>query len=151
MKIRKAGYEGTKTITIASLVITAIFSTCCMWGLAFSADQEEKANEAEGMTLEQILTIQKIDNDVYSRKLKGPVAFTHQTHKAVACIQCHHTGDYEKCSECHLQETEDEVVKIKFAFHRNCRNCHKALKKENPEFKAPYRKCNDCHAKRQKN
>ena len=150
MKTRKPRYEGTGKVSIAFLVLTTIFSICCVWGLAFSADQEEKANEAEGMTLEQILTIQKIDNEGYSRKLKGPVVFTHQAHKMVACIKCHHTGDYEKCSECHLQETEDEVVKIKLAFHRNCKGCHKALKKEDEESKAPYRKCKGCHAKRQK-
>jgi len=150
MKTGKAGYDQTKMITIASSVLTVIFSICCIWGLAFSADQKEKANEVEGMTLEQILAVQKIDSEGYSRKLKGPVAFTHQAHETVACIQCHHTGDYEKCSECHMQETEDEVIKIKFAFHRNCRGCHKALKKENEESKAPYRKCKGCHAKRQK-
>ncbi len=143
---------GHKKVTKLDVAVYALAVLAILFSLCRDAFPEEKQPEKteKPMTLEQILAVEKIENEGYARKLKGPVPFSHQGHQAVACIECHHAGDYTKCSECHLQETEDEVVKIKTAFHRNCKNCHKELKKENEKSAAPYRKCSGCHAKKEK-
>lgn len=150
MKIGKGTYKQAGMMALVPLGLTILFAVSAICGLGFSADDEAKAEEPEGMTLEQILTVREINYEGYPRNFKGPVPFSHQAHQSVMCLDCHHTGDYIQCAECHMMETEDELVKLKLAFHRNCRGCHKALKQEDPTSKAPYRKCNGCHAKREK-
>jgi len=100
-----------------------------------------------------------IQNDGYKKDKKGPVKLSHKLHAAdykVACTECHH--EYEggknvwkegqpvkKCSECHNPLKKDKkVMKLQNAYHRNCKNCHKALEGK----KAPFKKCNDCHQKK---
>ena len=97
----------------------------------------------------------------------------HSTVHKIACNQCHHIyesgGDaheyvsgenmwqegmpVDKCSKFHDDPTIKNVKKLppaaqkknlKLAFHNNCRGCHKGLKKENPETKAPV-SCKQCH------
>ncbi|MFO7987789.1 MAG: cytochrome c3 family protein [Desulfatiglandaceae bacterium] len=147
MKIGKIKHKKAEMITFVSSALTILFAVCVF---AVSADKEAKAEEPEGMTLEQLLEVKKINYEGYPRNFKGPVPFSHQAHKSVMCMKCHHTGDYIQCGECHMMETEDEVVKLNWAFHRSCRGCHKELAEENPESKAPDRKCSGCHAKREK-
>jgi len=148
MKIGKIKYGKAGMMTRVSRALIILFSFCAVWGFAFSADKQAKAEE--GMTLEQILEVIEINYEGYPRNFKGPVPFSHQAHQSVMCMKCHHTGDYIQCGECHMMETEDEVVKLNWAFHRNCRGCHKELAEENPESQAPYRKCSGCHEKRKK-
>lgn len=104
-----------------------------------------------------------IENEGYTSKRKGPVFFSHQDHFEsydVACTECHHeyqdgknvwTEDdpVKKCAECHSPlKSEGKVKKLKLAFHKNCKNCHKDLAKEGITKDAPYRKCGDCHKKK---
>jgi hypothetical protein len=101
-----------------------------------------------------------IENQGYKADKKGPVKLSHKKHNVdykVGCAECHHEYKdgknvwtegmpVKKCSECHnpLQK-EGTVLKLQNAYHRNCKNCHKAL----PEgTKAPFKKCNDCHQKK---
>jgi hypothetical protein len=105
----------------------------------------------------------ELDKDVYQSNRKGPVPFEHLMHAEdyeVACNECHHVyeegknvweeGDpVQKCGECHdPSETKGDVKKLRLAFHKNCKNCHKKLVKEGISDAAPYRKCNDCHEKK---
>lgn len=101
----------------------------------------------------------------FDKILKGPVKFSHKKHAAdykLACVECHHVykdgknvwkeGDkVQACKECHkMERTEQDgatVYKLKNAFHKNCKNCHKELKKEGKPT-GPFRKCNDCHEKK---
>ena len=62
----------------------------------------------------------------------------------------------EKCEACHNELTvkgerklalDVKKKNLKLAFHDNCRACHKELRKENPETKAPT-KCSQCHEKK---
>jgi len=101
---------------------------------------------------------------------RGPVGFTHKNHikiHKVGCNKCHHIYEQgeniwnekmpvEKCEVCHNELTvkgerklPPDVKKknLKLAFHDNCRACHKELRKENPETKAPT-KCSQCHEKK---
>jgi hypothetical protein len=104
-----------------------------------------------------------IENESYKSDKKGPVRFSHLDHSEsydVACTECHH--DYQdgknvwkegapikKCFVCHNPlKSEEKVKKLKLAFHRNCKNCHKDLAKKGISKDAPYKKCNDCHEKR---
>jgi hypothetical protein len=90
---------------------------------------------------------------------KGPVTLTHTKHSkehGVKCEDCHHVyedgknvwkeGDpVKKCSECHpMDKNEGKLFKMKSGtvFHKNCRDCHKELKK------GPYKKCDECHAEK---
>ena len=108
-----------------------------------------------------------IENKGYKKDKKGPVELTHKKHHnpkpgghEVACTECHH--DYKdgknvwkegnpvkKCSECHNPlKKEGKVKKLQNAYHRNCKNCHKAYVKDHPDSKAPYKKCTKCHQKK---
>ena len=105
----------------------------------------------------------KIENKGYQKDKKGPIKFSHKKHHEdykVACTECHH--DYkdgknvwkdsdkaEKCSKCHNPlKKEGKVKKLQNAYHRNCKNCHKAYIKDHPDSKAPYKKCTKCHQKK---
>jgi hypothetical protein len=105
----------------------------------------------------------KIQNEGYKTNKKGPVPLSHKKHSEdykVACTECHH--DYKdgknvwqegqpvlKCAECHDPLAKKGTVdKLQNAFHKNCKNCHKALAKADPSIKVPYKKCNECHEKK---
>jgi hypothetical protein len=96
-----------------------------------------------------------IDNQ-YPKKLKGPVTLSHKLHidKGVACTECHHTWKKEempapqKCAECHKADDKGPTG-LKNAYHKNCQDCHKELKKEGKPT-GPTVKCSDCHASKEK-
>jgi hypothetical protein len=98
-----------------------------------------------------------IENEGYKSDKKGPVPLSHKKHVdeyGVACTECHHDyqdgknvwkeGDpVKKCAECHPMETKEAksagVDKLKNAYHKNCKNCHKE------KGKGPFKKCTECH------
>jgi len=103
----------------------------------------------------------KIENEGYKKDKKGPVKLTHEKHSAeykVACTECHH--DYQdgknvwkegepvkKCSACHNPlKKVGKVGKLQLSYHKNCKDCHKAVAKEGK--KAPFKKCKECHQKK---
>jgi hypothetical protein len=101
----------------------------------------------------------KIFDESFKVHKKGPVTFSHKKHSQeykVACTECHHKyrdgynvwkeGDpVKKCSACHDPEKKQgSADKLNFAFHKNCRGCHKELKGK----QGPWKNCNDCHEKR---
>lgn len=111
-----------------------------------------------------------IASNLWEKKTKGSPIFTHEKHvdvHKVDCNKCHHVYEegkntwtdgmpVAKCEECHDEPTiksekklppDDQKKNLKLAFHNNCRACHKALKKENPETKAPVT-CKQCHPKK---
>jgi len=49
----------------------------------------------------------------------GDVTFFHIQHLGIACVDCHHTGEFAKCSECHNTKTPADD------FHKFCIACHK--------------------------
>ena len=107
---------------------------------------------------------------LFTEHTKGPVRFTHDKHGKdykIACNECHHIYEndkniwneeikVEKCEVCHNEPTvkrektlpEDLQKKnLKLAFHNNCRMCHRKMKSENPDSKAPTT-CSGCHEKK---
>lgn len=86
-----------------------------------------------------------------------PVLFNHFTHASshgykLACATCHHTEDLSKCTKCHGEvsmagEDRGAVPKAKRAFHRQCKGCHAAIRKNNPHSPAPTH-CDACHSTR---
>jgi hypothetical protein len=109
-----------------------------------------------------------IQNEGYKKDKKGPVKLSHNKHAdkkenkgyEVACTECHHeykdkknvwkeADPVKKCSECHNPlKKEDNVIKLQNAYHKNCKNCHKAAVKEGKSKTAPYKKCTKCHEKK---
>ena len=102
-----------------------------------------------------------IENEGYEADKKGAVEFAHKKHHEeykAACTDCHHEyeegknmwkqGDpVKKCAECHNPLPEEgDVMKLQNAYHKSCKNCHKAEIAEGKD--APFKKCNDCHAKK---
>jgi len=102
-----------------------------------------------------------IENEGYKKDKKGAVKLSHKKHSTeykVACTECHHEykdskniwkegNPVKKCGECHDSlKKEGKGKKLQNAYHRNCKNCHKALEGK----KAPFKKCNDCHEKKSK-
>jgi hypothetical protein len=99
-----------------------------------------------------------IENQGYEPDNKGPVKFNHLKHSKeykASCVECHHLyqdgkniwkeGDHvNKCVVCHDPvEEKGKAVKLRSAFHNNCRDCHTKASKEGRE--APYKKCSECH------
>ena len=101
-----------------------------------------------------------IDNQAFEEWKKGAVKLSHRKHVeeyGVSCVECHH--EYEdgkniwtendpvkRCVTCHdPTETKDDIIKLQFAYHNNCKDCHKAVVEEDDSKNAPYIKCADCH------
>ena len=89
----------------------------------------------------------------YTKRMKKPVTFTHKKHTEdykIGCTECHHTWKKEegknpkKCAECHTEKAEGEKLGTKRAYHKQCMDCHKALKKESKPT-GPTTKCTECH------
>ncbi len=113
-----------------------------------------------------------MNSSLWPEHTKGLVEFTHKKHAedyGIACTECHHKyengknvwkeGDpVQKCEECHNEPTikgekklpkDQQKLNLKLAFHNNCISCHKKLKKENKQTKAPTT-CSKCHPKKAK-
>jgi hypothetical protein len=107
---------------------------------------------------------------LWKKHTRPGVLFTHESHEKkyqIACKECHHTYEdgknvwkkglpVSKCEVCHNEGTVKGETKLppdlkkknlKLAFHGNCRNCHRKLKKENSESKAPT-VCSKCHSRK---
>ena len=83
-------------------------------------------------------------------KIYEPSKFGHKAHVdyGIECKTCHHKGDQKKCSECHkAQPTCDCSVKLKNAYHKQCKGCH--AKEKEAGKNAPI-SCTACHAKKPK-
>jgi hypothetical protein len=104
---------------------------------------------------------------IWPTPTKAAVPFTHKKHAEdykIACTDCHHVfkdgknvwkeGDpVQKCEACHTNTEvqgeaklppEEKKLNLKLAFHNNCQGCHKQLKKDKPDTKAPVT-CTGCH------
>ena len=110
-----------------------------------------------------------IENQGYKRDLMRPVTFQHRRHeneyvnlngKRIACAECHHDyvngkntwteGDNVKncgAKGCHAPPIakSHRQHKLRIAYHKNCKNCHKALRTAGKSNDAPYKKCSACH------
>jgi hypothetical protein len=145
-----------KPMTVTLVILTGLLFLAV--GALTAADKPTSAT-TEAVSDEII-----IQNKGYTKDKKGGVKLTHKKHNIdykIACDECHHVyedgknvwkeGDkVDKCSACHNPKKKDgEVIKLQNAFHRNCKNCHKALLKEEKPT-GPFKKCNDCHEKKKK-
>ena len=110
-----------------------------------------------------------IENQGYEEDKKGPVPFQHRRHEneylnlngeLIACEACHHEymngkntwteGDNVK--SCGAKGCHDPLItrgkrqyKLRIAFHKKCKNCHKALRTAAKSKEAPYKNCSACH------
>ena len=143
-----------------------ILFTAILTGLVFFTVGTLIAADKQQVAPDEIM----IENKGYKKDKKRPVLLTHKKHAdptkdkgyGIACADCHHVykdgknvwkeGDHvDKCSKCHdisknTKENGVKVIKLQNAYHKNCKNCHKALKKEGKET-GPFKKCNGCHKK----
>jgi len=118
---------------------------------------------AGGLIANEIPDFIELDQDLYKSNRKGPVPFEHGMHTEdyeVVCNKCHHiykdgnnvwkeADPVQKCEACHdPSESKGDIKKLRLAFHKNCKGCHKELKKEGISDEAPYRRCSDCHEKK---
>ncbi len=104
---------------------------------------------------------------LWANPTKAAVPFTHKKHAEeykIACNECHHVmkdgknvwkeGDpVDRCEKCHTNDViqgeaqlppDQKKLNLKLAFHDNCQGCHKKLKKDKPDTKAPIT-CTGCH------
>jgi hypothetical protein len=102
----------------------------------------------------------EINKDVYLTERMGPVRFTHDRHFEdydIACEECHHVyvdgknvwspdDAVDQCESCHHPAApSDSVYTLEIAFHRNCIDCHQALR-EGDRLPAPAPVlCLGCH------
>lgn len=90
---------------------------------------------------------------------KPPVTFSHRRHPKpqLACEQCHHDKQRGKnlwregqpvklCRECHSLRPQAGRPDIKNAFHRQCKGCHLAYRKQR-QAAGPVN-CEGCHRRR---
>lgn len=90
-------------------------------------------------------------------KLQKEVPFPHSKHATVDCKQCHHTWDgaaaMQGCTDagCHdslefrSKENAKDVKLVENAYHGQCIDCHKALKKDKKPTGPTA--CGKCHTK----
>jgi len=122
--------------------------TVAIAGLVFTA--------AGTLTAEDMPDEVQISNEGYKRKVYKPVTFTHLAHVeeyGIECADCHHDykdgenvweeGDpVKKCVVCHNPDKKQgNVHRLVFAYHFNCKKCHKA-NESGP------RECKECHTKK---
>jgi hypothetical protein len=127
--------------------------------------QFEQYNNCGNCHLREII----IENFGYEEDRKRPVTFKHRRHEndytnpngeSIACDVCHHEyvngkntwteGDNVK--SCGAKGCHDPLItkgkrqyKLRIAYHRKCKNCHKALRTASKSKDAPYKKCVACH------
>lgn len=90
--------------------------------------------------------------------LQKAVPFPHSKHASVDCAECHHTmeadgGAIKLCtsSGCHdslearSKENAKDIKLVENAFHDQCIECHKALKKDSKPTGPTA--CGKCHTK----
>ena len=129
------------------------------WNTVRADEKVVKGSEKD--TNSSSLDVIMINKEGYARDRKGPVTFTHRKHALdykILCWECHHEyvdgkniwapwESTDTCDTCHdPEEKQDNVMKLKTAFHINCKNCHKALAEEQKKS-GPYRRCLQCHEK----
>ncbi len=101
----------------------------------------------------------QLKSPVFKKHTKSIVTFNHKKHSVdykIQCTECHHVikdgknvwkeGDkVQDCGVCHKspKKNQGKMLSLYNAFHKNCRTCHKKLKK------GPT-KCNQCHPKKKK-
>lgn len=90
-------------------------------------------------------------------KLQKAVPFAHSKHESVDCLTCHHMeldgNAYVECtsSGCHDslefrdKENAKDIKLVENAYHDQCIECHKKLKKEEKPFGPTA--CGKCHTK----
>jgi hypothetical protein len=110
-----------------------------------------------------------IENEGYEDDRKGPVPFQHRKHESeylnpngeqIACAECHHEyvngkntwTEADNVKGCGAVGCHDPVIakgerqySLRFAYHKNCRDCHKALKTADESKNAPSKNCSACH------
>jgi hypothetical protein len=80
------------------------------------------------------------DEIIEFKNEKGTVIFTHEKHMELfECNICHHTGDEEKCKNCHNKDSNHLIARI--AYHKQCLQCHQLL------LQGP-KKCQECHQRK---
>jgi hypothetical protein len=111
----------------------------------------------------------RIENTNYEKDRMGPVLFDHRMHEAkyldvndrrISCAECHHEyedgenvwteeDNVKNCAAagCHdpFKTKDDRQYKLRIAYHKNCKECHRALRKAGKSKDAPYIKCYSCH------
>jgi hypothetical protein len=129
--------------------------------------KEEKVVGKTEMPPAEILIL----SPLWKEHTRPGVAFTHENHERkyrVACNECHHIYEngknvwkkgmpVSKCEVCHNEGTVKGETKLspdvkkknlKLAFHGNCQGCHRKLKREDSESKAPT-VCSKCHSRKE--
>ena len=147
---------GKRFLTV--LAVAVLMCSVAFLGLSGAAEQKVP---------EEII----IKSTLWKDHTKSAVDFNHKKHQEdykIKCTECHHVykdgknvwkkGDeVKKCQECHNEPTikgekklpeAQQKLNLKIAFHDNCLECHKELKKKD---KAKYDKipttCIQCHPK----
>ena len=126
-----------------------------------------EASKSDGPPAEIVLL-----SALWEISTRGGVRFTHEKHikdHRITCDECHHVyekgknvwkegASVKKCEGCHDEPTskgekklppDDQKRNLKLAFHKNCRTCHRKIKKEDPRTNAPTT-CGKCHEKKKK-
>lgn len=139
----------TKFVTLAGMAVLLVFAAA--FAVTAADVQDEFAIKA----------------GLWATPTKAAVPFTHKKHAEdykIACADCHHVmkdgknvwkeGDpVDRCEKCHTNDViqgeaqlppDQKALNLKLAFHNNCQGCHKTLKKDKPDTKAPIT-CTGCH------
>lgn len=142
---------------VGLLLVLIVLAWIGVGSIPATGSTETAAETTDSSGLDVIV----INKEGYTKDRRGPVTFTHKKHALdykILCWECHHEyvdgknvwvpwDSADSCDTCHdPQEKQDNAMKLKTAYHVNCKNCHKALAKENKKS-GPYRKCLQCHEK----
>ena len=87
-----------------------------------------------------------------TKEARKPAFFPHHVHQDMfSCNKCHHVNKgvmvIDDCDKCHnLDISNPDVNSFKKAAHKLCKDCHKAINKEEGR-EAPV-KCSGCHPRK---
>jgi hypothetical protein len=102
-----------------------------------------------------------LQTEIDKAKKPKPAVFPHAKHQGfAACSECHHgaengkqvpytegmaIGKFESCHNSGVEGLPKDLASFKDAAHKNCKDCHKKAKEENPALAEVFKGCKPCH------
>lgn len=137
-----------------------LISLICAAFLSLAAVPMLSAADAPGddYVIPKVEGLKVKDKDGKPGKHQKLVPFPHSKHASVECAKCHHTmeadgGAIKHCTEagCHDslefrdKDNAKDIKLVEVAYHAQCLDCHKDLKKEQKPTGPTA--CGKCHTK----
>ncbi len=99
--------------------------------------------------------VKVVADSAFEKEMRPPVIFLHDSHNEKTgideCNICHHvyedgqiiddSSDDMECSECHMENNDNNPMMLIKVYHKRCKGCHM-------EQKSGPVQCGECHVKK---